>query len=225
MARRNDAVDGQLAGAFALKYPLRPESPGVLSDLKRLGIRQTAMVTGDRLEVAELIADAVGVDRVMADRAPHEKVDAVREAREAGSVLMVGDGINDGPALALADVGAAMGSRGASSASEAADVVLIVDRLEGLADAIRTARRTRRIARQSVFAGMGMSLVAMGAASAGLLVPVAGAILQEGIDRPARDPQRPASRPQTPHPATPGHRAGARRPFAVRTRPPPPPAR
>ncbi len=176
------SVDGQLAGAFALRDPLRPESPRVLRDLRRLGIRQTVMVTGDRLEVAELIADAVGVDRVMADRAPHEKVDAVREAREAGSVLMVGDGINDAPALALAEVGVAMGPRGASAASEAADVVLTVDRLEGLVHAINIARRTRRIARQSVFAGMGMSLVAMGAASAGLLAPVAGALLQEAID-------------------------------------------
>ena len=176
------AIDGVLAGAIVLRDPLRPESPRVLRDLRRLGMRETIMVTGDRLEVAQLIADAVGMDRVMADRAPHEKVDAVREARAAGSVLMVGDGINDAPALALADVGAAMGPRGASAATEAADVVLTLDRLEALPRAIVVARRTRRIARQSVLAGMGMSLVAMGAAAAGLLAPVVGALLQEGID-------------------------------------------
>jgi iron-sulfur cluster repair protein YtfE (RIC family) len=140
------------------------------------------LVTGDGAEVAELVADTVGIDRVLAERAPAEKVDAVREAEMLGRTIMVGDGINDAPALALADAGIAMGARGATAASQAADVVLTADRLAGVADAIRIARRTQRIAWQSVVAGMGLSIVAMGFAAVGLLTPVAGALVQEAID-------------------------------------------
>ena len=176
------SIDGQLAGAIVLSDPLRHEGPRALRLLREVGITRILMVTGDRLDVAELIADAVGVDRVLAERTPAEKVDAVRDAQQDGSVIMVGDGVNDAPALALADVGVAMGARGATAASEAADVVLTVDRLTGLVDAVRIAGRTRRIARQSVYAGMGLSIVAMLAAAGGMLVPVAGALVQEAID-------------------------------------------
>ncbi|MDE2305079.1 MAG: heavy metal translocating P-type ATPase, partial [Gammaproteobacteria bacterium] len=121
-------------------------------------------------------------DRVFAERTPADKVSVVREVRAEGITAMVGDGINDAPALALADVGIAMGARGATAASEAADVVLTSDRFDGLPLAIGIAQRTRRIALQSVFVGMGLSLLAMGFAVAGRLSPVAGALLQEGID-------------------------------------------
>jgi len=140
------------------------------------------MVTGDRPEVADSVGAVIGVDEVLADRSPADKLDVVRAERKRAPTIMVGDGINDAPALALADVGVAMGARGATASSEAADVVLTVDRLNQLGEAHATARRSRRIALESVVAGMAMSLVAMGAAAAGLLPAVWGAILQEGID-------------------------------------------
>jgi iron-sulfur cluster repair protein YtfE (RIC family) len=140
------------------------------------------MVTGDRAEVAEAIAAALGIDGVLAERTPEDKVEAVLAERREAVTLMVGDGINDAPALAAADVGIAMGARGSGASSEAADVVLLVDRLDRLADALEIARRSRGIALQSVLAGMAMSVAAMVVAAFGFLPPVAGALLQEGID-------------------------------------------
>jgi soluble P-type ATPase/iron-sulfur cluster repair protein YtfE (RIC family) len=176
------SIDGSLAGVLLLQDPVRPEAPRALRALRARGVRRIHMVTGDHPDVAELVGDIVGVDQVFAERTPEEKVEVVRLVRAEGVTAMVGDGINDAPALALADIGIAMGARGATAASEAADVVLTADRIEGLVLAIRIAQRTRRIARQSVFAGMGLSLVAMGFAAAGYITPVAGAVLQEGID-------------------------------------------
>ncbi len=176
------AADGVIAGAIALHDPIRPDSPRSIAALRDAGIRQVLMVTGDRAEIADLVGDTVGVDRVLAERSPQEKVDAVRELAATGNTIMVGDGINDAPALALADAGVAMGARGATAASEAADVVLTSDRLDGLADAVTIARRTRRIAWQSAVTGIGLSAVAMVFAALGHLTPVAGAIVQEVID-------------------------------------------
>ncbi|MHB8416640.1 MAG: heavy metal translocating P-type ATPase [Myxococcales bacterium] len=176
------AIDGRLAGALVLEDPIRAEAPRALRALRKAGIERIHLVTGDHPDVAELVGDALGLDRVFAERTPEEKVEVVRQVRGEGVTAMVGDGVNDAPALALADVGVAMGARGATAASEAADVVLTADRLEGLVLATRIAKRTRRIALESVAVGMGLSLVAMTAAAAGLIVPIAGAILQEGID-------------------------------------------
>jgi heavy metal translocating P-type ATPase len=176
------SIDGSLAGVMLLQDPIRPEAPRALRSLRAAGIRRIHMVTGDHPDVAELVGDALGVDRVFAERTPEEKVEVIRLVRSEGITAMVGDGVNDAPALALADVGIAMGARGATAASEAADVVLSADRLEGLPLAIRIAQRTRRIALESVFVGMGLSLLAMAFAAAGLIAPVAGAVLQEGID-------------------------------------------
>ncbi len=178
------AVDGRAVGALVLDDPIRPETPRAIRSLRRAGIARIVMVTGDHHAVAEMVGAAIGVDGVLAERTPGDKVEAVRAERADATspVVMVGDGINDAPALALADVGVAMGARGATASSEAADVVIVVDRLDRLAEAIRLAHRARSIAVQSVFAGMGMSLVAMGFAAFGFLPPVAGAILQEVID-------------------------------------------
>ncbi|HVW71501.1 MAG TPA: heavy metal translocating P-type ATPase [Steroidobacteraceae bacterium] len=176
------SIDGALAGVLLMQDPVRPEAPRVLRSLREAGVRRIHMVTGDHPDVAELVGDALGVDRVFSERTPEEKADVIRLVRSEGVTAMVGDGINDAPALALADIGIAMGARGATAASEAADVVLTADRFEGLALAITIARRTRRIALQSVFVGMGLSLLAMGFAAAGYISPVAGALLQEGID-------------------------------------------
>jgi len=177
-------ADDRLAGALVLDDPIRPETPRAIRSLRRAGITRIVMVTGDHASVAEMVGAAIGVDGVLAERTPADKVDAVRQemADALGPVVMVGDGINDAPALAIADVGVAMGARGATASSEAADLVITVDRLDRLAEAIRLAKRSRQIAVQSVIAGMGMSLVAMGVAAFGALPVVAGALIQEPID-------------------------------------------
>jgi hypothetical protein len=140
------------------------------------------MVSGDRPEVAQAVGSVIGVDEVLAERSPSEKLDVVRAERRRAPTIMVGDGINDAPALALADVGVAMGARGATASSETADVVLTVDRLDRVGEARLLAQRSRAIAVQSVVAGMAMSLGAMAVAAIGLLPAVWGAMIQEGID-------------------------------------------
>lgn len=176
------SLDGQFAGALIFDDPIRPDAPRTIRTLKSLGIDDVAMLTGDRASVADSVGAALGVDHVFSELAPEDKVRAVAGARERGVTLMVGDGINDAPALASADVGIAMGARGATSSSEAADVVLVVDRLDRLVEALGIARRTRTIALQSIIIGMALSFIAMGFAAAGALPPVWGALLQEGID-------------------------------------------
>lgn len=178
------AAGGELVGALVLDDPIRPETPRVIRSLRRAGVRRIVMVTGDHYGVADMVGAAIGVDAVLAERSPAEKVDSVAQekADAHGILVMVGDGLNDAPALATADVGVAMGARGATASSEAADLVITVDRLDRLPEAIRIAHRSRSIAVQSVVAGMAMSIVAMLVATTGVLPPVAGAILQEAID-------------------------------------------
>ena len=159
---------------FALAPPARR--------LRADGVRRMVMVTGDRDDVARSVAAVVGVDEVLSERSPTEKVDAVRVERSDGSTIMVGDGLNDAAAMAMADVGVALGARGSSAASEAADVVIVVDRIDRLGDAMQVARRSQHIAHQSVIVGMGLSMVAMVVAAVGLLPPTQGALLQELID-------------------------------------------
>ncbi|HZD79028.1 MAG TPA: heavy metal translocating P-type ATPase, partial [Actinomycetota bacterium] len=176
------AVDGRVAGALILDDPIRPDTPRVIRTLRRAGIQRVVMVTGDHADVAESVGISIGVDRILSERDPADKVDAVTAEGDEGVTIMVGDGVNDAPALAAANVGVAMGARGATASSEAADVVLVVDRLDRLAEAMRIARRSRGIAVQSVLIGMGLSFAGMVLGAVGLLRPVAGALVQEAID-------------------------------------------
>ena len=175
-------IDGAPAGVLVFDDPLRPDAARTLRSLRDNGISRIVMVTGDRTDVAETIGAVIGVDAVMAERSPAEKLDIVGLETRRAPTMMVGDGINDAPALALADVGVALGARGATAASEAADLVLTVDRVDRLGEAVAIARRTRQIAIESMVAGMALSLAAMGVAAVGLLPAVWGAILQEVID-------------------------------------------
>ena len=140
------------------------------------------MATGDRRAVAEAVTAGLGLDAVHADLTPDRKVALVLSERAHGPVMMVGDGVNDAPALAAADIGVAMGARGAAASAEAADVVLLVDDLDRLLPGIEIAQRSRRIALESVVAGIGLSILGMVAAAFGYLTPVQGALLQEVID-------------------------------------------
>jgi heavy metal translocating P-type ATPase len=176
------AVDGVLAGALVIVDPMRVEAPEAIRRLRAAGIRRVVLLSGDRQEVADRVGASLGVDRVLAEHSAERKVDAVRDESRAAVTIMVGDGINDAPALAAADVGVAMGARGATAASEAADAVVVVDQLDRVGEAISIARGARRIAMQSVVAGMALSTVGMALATVGALPPVAGAIFQEVID-------------------------------------------
>ncbi|MGP8473279.1 heavy metal translocating P-type ATPase [Burkholderia sp. PR2] len=175
-------VDGVMIGAIQMADQVRLETPRALRLLKREGVERLVMLTGDRRDIAQAVGELLGVTDVRAEQTPTDKLAAIQAARKEGVTIMVGDGVNDAPALAAADVGIAMGARGAAASSEAADVVLLVDRLDRLVDAIRIARRSRRIALESVVAGMSLSVVAMTIAAAGFLQPIAGAVIQEVID-------------------------------------------
>ena len=176
------SVDGRAIGALLLADELRREAPRAVRALRGAGVSRIVMVTGDRADAAETIGAALDLDAVLSDRVPSDKVEAVAMEQRLNPTVMVGDGINDAPALAAADIGIAMGARGASESSEAADVVILLDQLERVSDAVAIARRTRLIALQSIIVGMALSGTAMGAAACGWLTPVAGALTQEAID-------------------------------------------
>ncbi|MFD7844893.1 heavy metal translocating P-type ATPase [Nocardia sp. NPDC059764] len=175
-------VDDDPLGAVLLRDPLRRHAPRTLRRLREAGLNRLVMLTGDRPEPAREVATVLGLDEVYANQSPADKVEAVRRESDQHVTVMVGDGINDAPALAAATVGVAMGARGSTASSEAADIVLTTDRLDRLADAMDIARRSRRIAVESATIGMGLSLLAMVVAAAGWLPPAAGALLQEAID-------------------------------------------
>jgi heavy metal translocating P-type ATPase len=176
------ALDGRLAGVLVLADELRAGTAALLRELRSMGIERIVLATGDRHEVAESIAAGLSLDLVRSELTPDQKIMVVLSERKNGPVMMVGDGVNDAPALAAADVGVAMGAKGAAASAEAADVVLLVDQLDRILPAIRIARRSRFIALESVVAGIGLSTLAMIAAAFGFLAPVEGALLQEVID-------------------------------------------
>ncbi len=179
------AIDGKPVGAIQLADPIRTETPRALRLLRAEGVRRMLMLTGDSPEVAQAVGNSLGGLEVLAGQSPADKLAAIEAERARATVMMVGDGVNDAPALAAADVGVAMGARGAAASAEAADVVVLVDRLDKLVDALRIARRTRRIALQSMAVGMAFSLGAMAVAMLGFLPPLAGALVQELIDMAA----------------------------------------
>jgi heavy metal translocating P-type ATPase len=176
------AIDGKLAGLIILEDQIRSDAISVLGDFRAAGIRKIVLASGDRADIANAVGVKLGIDLVLADLTPQGKVAAVEREAVNGPVMMVGDGVNDAPALAAADIGVAMGARGTASSSEAAGIVLLVDELGPLTKALVIARRSRKIALQSVFAGLACSMAAMVAAAFGYLQPVEGALLQEVID-------------------------------------------
>jgi heavy metal translocating P-type ATPase len=176
------AVDGKMAGHLVMSDALREDASAMLAGLRRKGIGRILLATGDRVEVAERVAEGLGLDGLRAGLTPDQKVLLVLTEHKHGPVMMVGDGVNDAPALAAADVGVAMGARGAAASAEAADVVLLVDRIDRLGPGIEIARAARRIALESVVAGIGLSVLGMIAAALGYITPVQGALLQEAID-------------------------------------------
>ncbi|TFC26327.1 cadmium-translocating P-type ATPase [Cryobacterium sp. TMT2-18-3] len=175
------AVDGRFAGSIVASDTLRENAPQTLADLRALGLRDTVMLTGDARPTAEHIAALVGIGQVQADCLPADKVNAVRGLAHR-PVIMVGDGVNDAPVLAVAEVGIAMGARGATAASESADVVILIDDLTRAARAVAIGQDTIRIALQSIWLGIALSLGLMVLAAFGFIPATAGALLQEFVD-------------------------------------------
>ncbi|NVD39926.1 heavy metal translocating P-type ATPase [Ensifer sp. HO-A22] len=176
------SVDGSIVAFLLMADAIRQGAPAALARLHAAGISRIIMVTGDDTTAANAVAASLGIDEVYADRSPADKLEAVSAEQRRQPTMMVGDGINDAPALAAADIGIAMGARGATASSEAADVVILVDRIDRVPDAVMIARRTRDIALQSIVVGLVLSGIAMVFAAFGYITPVAGALLQEGID-------------------------------------------
>ena len=175
-------IDGEYGGLMVMADNLRTEAGALLASMRRLGVERILLATGDRSDVANTISTGLGLDAVHAELTPDQKVLLVLTEHKNGPVMMVGDGVNDAPALAAADVGVAMGARGAAASAEAADIVLLVDRIDAVLAALDIAQHSRRIAWQSIAAGIGLSVVGMIAAAFGYLSPVQGALLQEAID-------------------------------------------
>ena len=177
------SIDERLAAVLEFADQLRPDLPLLLHELKGLGIRRFALLSGDHAPIAAEIAARVGIEETYGDLMPDDKARFIERMRaEGGVVMMIGDGVNDAPALSTADVGVALASHGGGIAAEAADVIVLVDALSRIGETKSIADRTMRIARQSIRVGLGLSGVAMLVAAFGGLAPITGAVLQEVID-------------------------------------------
>lgn len=175
------AVDGRFAGVLVLADAARPEAPAVVSWLRRNGVEDVMMLTGDVRSTAESIGEEVGIEDIHADLLPRQKVQLAGEF-EPRPIMMVGDGVNDAPVLAAADIGIAMGARGATAAGDAAAVVILVDSLAKVVDAVSIGRHTLRVALTAIWIGIGLSIGLMLIAMTGLIPAVVGALVQEVVD-------------------------------------------
>ena len=178
------SIDGEVAGVIGLQDPIRPEAKKMVADLRKAGVEHIALVTGDRDETAHEVAEQVGITEIYSSISAEGKLEIARskKSESVGVIVVVGDGINDAPALAAADVGVAMGARGASAASEAADIVIVEDSIDRLTLAIRIAQRSRKKALQAAAIGIALSFIVMGAGAFGYTDASQGAIAQEVID-------------------------------------------
>lgn len=178
------SIDGDLAGVIGLQDPIRPESMKMVADLRSVGVKHIALVTGDREETALEVAEQVGITEIFSSITAAGKLEIARgkQSENHGVIVVVGDGINDAPALAAADVGVAMGARGASAASEAADVVIVEDCIDRLTKAIVIAQVSRKKALQAAAIGIALSFIVMGTGALGYTDVSQGAIAQEVID-------------------------------------------
>jgi len=177
------AVDDAIVAIVEYADALRPGVSDVLKQLAASGVRRFMLLSGDHAENARTMAKAAGIAEVRGDLLPEDKVDVVRDLVHGGeSVLMVGDGTNDAPALSAATVGVALAGHGGGITAEAADVVILIDDLSRVVEAVHISRRTMGIAKQSIIAGLGLSTAAMVVAAFGGITPTVGAVIQEGID-------------------------------------------
>jgi heavy metal translocating P-type ATPase len=175
------AIDGRFAGVLVLADDPRPESSRVVEWLRGNGVERITMLTGDALPTAMSIARQVGIEEVHAELLPPEKVHLAAQLRPR-PVMMVGDGVNDAPVLAASDIGVAMGAKGATAAGDAADVVILVDSLEKIVDAVSIGQHTLRVALTAIWIGIGLSIGLMIVAMTGVIPAVAGALIQELVD-------------------------------------------
>jgi P-type E1-E2 ATPase len=176
------AIDGRFAGTIEFADQVRPGAAELVKALRALGVRRILLLSGDNAAIANDVAQRVGIDVAEGDLLPGDKMARVAGLSREGPVMMVGDGSNDAPALARADVGVALAGHGGGVTAEAADVLILNDELSRLPEAITISRRTMRLARQSIWVGLSLSGIAMVFAATGHLAPVPGALLQEGID-------------------------------------------
>ena len=173
----------EVLGVIVFADVIRPEIKNLFADFRKQGLNKIVMLTGDKQSVADKIAKELGLDDIHAEALPEGKVFEVKDhKKQFGKVAMVGDGINDAPALAAADVGIALGGHGGSASSDSGDIVIMVDDLKRVGEAYKISKNVLKIAKQGIFFGIGVSIILMIVAAMGYITPVYGALIQEGLD-------------------------------------------